>query len=90
MKREVEEEVSTEVAVQRLIGAYSVPSRDDLVLFFETEIVAMREWHANEEISEMGFFGSDELPSPMSPRTVTRIRDAFQGVTGVVRVFNED
>jgi hypothetical protein len=41
----------------------------------------------NDEISEMGYFGRDELPEPMGLGARTRIIDALDGITGIVRVI---
>ena len=37
----------------------------------------------------MGYFGRDELPEPMGPGVRTRIIDALDGITGIVRVIPE-
>jgi hypothetical protein len=37
----------------------------------------------------MGYFGRDELPEPMGPGARTRIIDAFDGITGILRVIAE-
>ena len=44
-------------------------------------------WQPNGEISEMGYFGRDGLPEPMGLGARTRIIDALDGITGVVRVI---
>ncbi len=86
LEREVQEETGYQIEVNRLIGAYSAPFKDDLVLFFESKVLRQRNWQPGQEISEMRFFGHDELPSLRS-RTLARVQDAFEGKTGVMRVF---
>lgn len=90
LRREVEEETGYIVQVTRLVGVYSAPFRNDLVLMFEAETIGQSEWHPNDEIAQVGFFRRDELPHPMTPRTLARISDAFDGRVGVVRVFEAD
>ncbi len=88
LEREVQEESGYRVQAKRLIGAYSSPFKDDLVLSIEAEIISRDEWQPNGEISEVGFFTKDKLPQPMKTVTVTRILDAFEKRIGTIRVFN--
>ena len=89
LEREVEEETGYVVQATRILGVYSATFKDDLVLSIEAKIVSRREWHPSEEISELGFFTQDELPEPMHSSTLARVRDAFAGTTGIIRVFRE-
>ena len=43
----------------------------------------------NDEISHLGYFGRDEIPEPMGVGARTRIVDAFDGISGVVRIISE-
>lgn len=85
--REVREETGYHIEVGDLIGVYSTPAKDDVVLSFVARIVGRSPWQPNNEIAEIGFFERDELPQPMRQRTHERIADAFAGERGVVRVF---
>lgn len=87
--REVQEESGYVVRPGRLIGIYSKPDQDDLVLSFAAEIIDRRPWEPNQEIAECGFFGRDELPQPMHETTRARILDAFEGRIGVLREFTQ-
>ena len=89
LRREVLEESGLEVVEEGLIGVYSKPLKDDVVLFFRTRVLGHNQWQPNDEISEMGYFGREELPKPMSLSARTRIVDAFDGITGIVRVIPE-
>jgi len=89
LEREVEEETGYHIKVKRLIGVYSAPFKDDLILFFEVETLQKGKWRPSQEISEMKFFDRNELPS-LRPRTLARVQDAFEGKTGVMRVFEVD
>lgn len=86
LRREVLEESGLVVAEDGLIGVYSKPLQDDLVLFFRARVLGRNHWQPNDEISEMGYFDRDELPQPMGLGARTRIFDALDGITGAVRV----
>jgi len=90
LKREALEEANCTIKPKKLIGIYSKPSRDDLLLFIEAELVEQGEWQPNDEISEIGFFGWNDLPSPMDALNLTRIQDAFEGRSGIVRVLDPE
>ena len=90
LKREVLEESGLDVVAEELVGVYSKPYKDDIVLFFRARVVARNPWQPNDEIAQMGYFGRDDLPEPMSLGVRTRIIDALNGITGVVRVIREE
>jgi 8-oxo-dGTP pyrophosphatase MutT (NUDIX family) len=84
--REVLEETGYLVRPGRLIGVYSKPERDDLVLSIEAVIIGKNPWLPNSEIAECSFFFSpDELPRPMQRSTHMRLMDAFDRKFGVIR-----
>jgi len=87
LKREVLEESGLDVVANELIGVYSKPYKDDIVLFFRARVVGRTPWQPNDEISHMDYFGRYELPQPMGLGARTRIIDALDGVTGVVRII---
>jgi 8-oxo-dGTP diphosphatase len=89
LRREVLEESGLEVVEDGLVGVYAKPLKDDLVLFLRARVLLRHHWQPNDEISEMGYFGRDELPKPMGLGPRTRIVDAFDGITGIVRVVPE-
>jgi NADH pyrophosphatase NudC (nudix superfamily) len=89
LKREVLEESGLQVVVDELIGVYSKPIKDDLVLFFRARAVGHNPWHPNDEISQLDYFGRHELPEPMSLGARIRIIDALDGITGIVRIIPE-
>jgi ADP-ribose pyrophosphatase YjhB (NUDIX family) len=86
--REVHEETGYRVESGRLIGVYSAPSRDDLVLFFAATVEGRDPWRADAEIAQVAFFAADDVPEPMHPWHQLRVRDAFAGTSGVVRVVS--
>jgi 8-oxo-dGTP diphosphatase len=90
LRREVLEESGLDVVEDGLVGVYSKPLKDDLVLFLRARVLGRNQWQPNDEISEMSYFGRDELPEPMGLGPRTRIIDAFDGISGIVRVVPED
>jgi 8-oxo-dGTP diphosphatase len=89
LRREVLEESGLDVVEDGLVGVYSKPLKDDLVIFLRARVLGRHQWQPNDEISEMGYFGRDELPEPMGLGARTRILDALDGITGIVRVIPE-
>jgi 8-oxo-dGTP diphosphatase len=89
LKREVLEESGLDVVVEELVGVYSKPFKDDIVLFFRARVVAQNPWQPNDEIAQIGYFGRDDLPEPMCLVTRTRIIDALDGIKRIVRVIPE-
>ncbi|MEM8535110.1 MAG: NUDIX domain-containing protein [Chloroflexota bacterium] len=89
LEREVCEESGYLVQTGHLIGVYAKPVRDDIVLFFTAHILGREAWQPDNEITEVGFFAQDQLPVPMSEPSRIRIQDAFDGRTGVYRVFQD-
>jgi ADP-ribose pyrophosphatase YjhB (NUDIX family) len=87
LKREVLEESGLDVVVDELVGVYSKPYKDDIVLFFRASVVGQNPWQPNDEIAQMGYFGRNELPEPMGFVARTRIIDALDGTKGIVRVI---
>jgi 8-oxo-dGTP diphosphatase len=90
LRREVLEESGLEVVAGGLVGVYSKPQKNDLVLFLRARVLSKGTWQPNAEISHIGYFGRDQLPEPMGVGARTRILDAFDGSVGVVRIIRED
>ena len=55
VRREIAEETGYICRPTNLVGVYSAPFKDDIVLFFRAEIVERLPWQPNGEISEIGF-----------------------------------
>jgi 8-oxo-dGTP diphosphatase len=87
LRREIHEETGYRAQIGRLVGVYSAPFKDDLVLFMEAAITSRDAWQPDNEIAAVGFFSRDALPDHMNPRVRRRILDAFEGRTGVMHVF---
>ena len=90
LEREVLEEAALEIAVEELLGVYSKPQKDDLVLSFAARVIREHPWRPNKEISEIGYFPQTNLPTPMTLAARLRILDAMSGKAGVFRVVMDD
>jgi 8-oxo-dGTP diphosphatase len=90
LEREVYEETGYVVSPGTLVGVYSVPWKDDIVLCFRATVLGRDPWETDGEISAVGFFAREDLPEPFSPRARRRIDDAFEGRSGVVHVFEAE
>jgi 8-oxo-dGTP diphosphatase len=90
LKREVLEESGLEVVPEDLVGVYSKPFKDDIVLFFRARVVAHNPWQPNGEIAQLGYFSRADLPAPMGLGARIRIIDALDGMRGVVRIIPEE
>jgi ADP-ribose pyrophosphatase YjhB (NUDIX family) len=92
LKREVMEETGLDVEIGELIGVYSKPYQDDLVLGFEAHVkdgTTLRPPSRFGEIAEIRFFSKDDLPIEMSTVARARIEDGFARVRGVFREFGK-
>jgi ADP-ribose pyrophosphatase YjhB (NUDIX family) len=87
--REIHEESGYHAQVERLVGVYAAPFKDDIVLMLTARIIGSDGWASNDEIAAIGFFARDALPEPMNPRVQRRILDAFAGHSGILHVFDE-
>jgi 8-oxo-dGTP pyrophosphatase MutT (NUDIX family) len=66
LKREVREETGYDVEIGALIGVYSKPYQDDIVLGFEARITGRNAWEPTPEIADVRFFPKQELPDGFS------------------------
>jgi len=76
MRREVREETGLDVAVERLIGVYSKPQKQEVVLTFRCSVVGGT-LSATEESRECRFFTPDALPPNTLPKHRQRVEDAL-------------
>ena len=73
--REVAEETGLVVEVERLVGVYSKPYRNEVVLTFECRPMS-EELRPSGEAAEWRYFSVDELPRNLLPKHRERILDA--------------
>jgi 8-oxo-dGTP diphosphatase len=76
MCREVREETGLEVEVERLVGVYSKPQKQEVVLTFRCRIIG-GELTSTEESRECRFFTPDALPVNTLPKHRQRVEDAL-------------
>ena len=74
--REVREETGLEVQVERLVGVYSKPQKQEVVLTFRCKVIG-GELQATEESHACGYFSPDALPRNTLPKHRERIADAL-------------
>ncbi len=86
LRREVLEEVCVEVEIVRLVGVYSKPQKDEVVLTFLCRLPAGQETlvGTSEEVSETGWFDPRELPTDLLPKHRQRVLDAIAGKAEVI------
>ncbi len=76
VRREVREETGLEVEVERLVGVYSKPQKQEVVLTFRCHITGGM-LQPTEETSESRFFPPDAIPANTLPKHRQRIEDAL-------------
>ncbi len=74
--REVREETGLEVEIEQLVGVYSKPQKQEVVLTFRCRVVGGT-LQATEETRESCYFTPDALPSNTLPKHRQRIEDAL-------------
>src|SRR6266702_535822 len=76
LRREVAEETGLEVEIEQLVGVYSKPQKQEIVLAFRCNITGgiLR---ATEETRECRYFPPDALPANTLPKHRQRIEDAL-------------
>jgi 8-oxo-dGTP diphosphatase len=79
LRREVLEEVCVEVDIVRLVGVYSKPQKDEVVLTFLCHLAPGQDAFVgtSEEVSETAWFHPHELPSDLLPKHRQRVVDAM-------------
>ena len=74
--REVAEETRLEVEIEQLVGVYSKPQKQEIVLAFRCHITGGTP-QATEETRECRYFPPDALPANTLPKHRQRIEDAL-------------
>jgi len=75
LRREVAEETGLEAEVEQLVGVYSKPQKQEIVLTFRCHITGGT-LTATEETRECRYFAPDALPTNTLPKHRQRIEDA--------------
>src|SRR5712692_10690857 len=74
--REVREETGLEVRVERLVGVYSKPQKQEIVLTFRCKVIGGN-LQTSEESRACRYFSPDALPRNTLPKHRERIADAL-------------
>jgi 8-oxo-dGTP diphosphatase len=84
--REVREEVCAEVEIDRLVGVYSKPLKDEVALTFLCHLRPGQEraLDVSDEVSELLWCDPRTLPEHMLPKHRQRVEDAFLGQTAAI------
>jgi mutator protein MutT len=75
--REVQEEVGLVVAVDRLLGVYAYPPKDDLVFSFLCTYIS-GEMTESDEADAVDYFSLEHLPSTTHLHHALRIKDVLE------------
>jgi 8-oxo-dGTP diphosphatase len=76
LRREVREETGLEVEVEQLVGVYSKPQKQEVVLTFRCHITGGT-LHPTEELRESRYFAPNALPDNTLPKHRQRVKDAM-------------
>lgn len=79
LAREVMEEIGITIRVVRLVGVYSKPQKNEIVLTFLCKLATEDEPGTSDEVSEIGWFAPDKLPADTLPKHRQRVTDAALG-----------
>jgi len=83
LRREVVEETGLEVDIERLVGVYSKPQKQEVVLTFCCHITG-GVLTSTEESRECRFFVPNDLPFNTLPKHRQRVEDALLNQTGAI------
>jgi 8-oxo-dGTP diphosphatase len=76
LRREVREETGLETDVEQLVGVYSKPQKQEVVLTFRSR-VSGGDLHPTEETRESRYFAPGDLPRNTLPKHRQRVEDAL-------------
>jgi 8-oxo-dGTP diphosphatase len=80
MSREVMEEVCITVTIERVVGIYSKPRKNEVVITFLCHPAPNTGAPGtSDEVSEVGWFTPDALPEKFLPKHRQRLLDALNG-----------
>jgi len=76
LAREVREEIGVAIRIVRLVGVYSKPQKNEVVLTFLCKLADDTPPTTSDETSEIGWFPPNALPEQTLPKHRQRILDA--------------
>jgi len=81
--REVKEETGLNTEIEKLVGIYSKPERNELVFSYKCSIVSGN-LELNEEAKELMYFPVEEIPSNTIPKHVERINHYYSHSESII------
>ncbi|MGE5334288.1 MAG: NUDIX hydrolase [Nitrososphaerota archaeon] len=80
LAREIVEEVRVAVTIERAVGIYSKPRKNEVVITFLCHLAPGADEPApSDEVSEVGWFTAETLPDKLLPKHRERLLDALSG-----------
>lgn len=80
LAREVREEIGANIAIERLLGVYSKPRKNEVVLAFVCHLTDDSPRPGpSDEVSEVAWFLPNEFPPDLLPKHRQRLEDALLG-----------
>lgn len=77
MIREAKEETGLDVAISRLLGIYSKPRKDEIVIAFVCNVLG-GSLQLNKEARDLKYFNLKNIPKNTVPKQVEKIKDYFK------------
>lgn len=78
LRREVREETGLEIQADQLVGVYSKPLKQEIVLSFRCTVTGgLLNACKDDEINESRYFAPDNLPRNTLPKHRQRVKDAL-------------
>jgi ADP-ribose pyrophosphatase YjhB (NUDIX family) len=76
--RETREETGLKIKIDRMVGVYGKPHRDELIFVFIGQVIGGK-LKVTDEADQSRYFRLDKLPKNTIPKHVERIQDAING-----------
>jgi ADP-ribose pyrophosphatase YjhB (NUDIX family) len=89
VKREVREETGLEVDIEKLLGIYSKPQKNEIVFLFLCEVTG-GEITLNSEATDIQYFDEESIPSNIPEKHIERIHDALKESSEIVLKIQKD
>ena len=82
--RETREETGLDVRLGRVVGLYSQPADDELIITVEAEVIGGAWHHETDEITDCTYFPMTQLPAEIRHQLRQRIDDFRRGDLAVI------
>jgi 8-oxo-dGTP pyrophosphatase MutT (NUDIX family) len=85
--REVGEEVGVQFEPEVVVASYTLIETGGIRFVFRGGVVGEPSAHDEREIDDVGWFGAEELPKPLTRSAPYAVADALAGRTGAFRTI---